>query len=163
MIARHRLQSAAEDEKTIPARRWIWLKDTLSAMPAIMQNRSNSDYNPLFFTRWITHFCAPVFFQLTGTGACLALRKKSKCELSQFLFTRGLWLIALELTIFRLVLRVRRLPLDTLDRADRRWIRPWAGLRLDRPAAGNISPWCWVDRDCPVSDSPRDQRGRRSS
>src|SRR5580692_9407693 len=48
---------------------------------------------PLFFTRWITHFCAPVFFLLTGTGAYLALRKKSKSELSRFLFTRGLWLI----------------------------------------------------------------------
>src|ERR1700689_1318309 len=45
---------------------------------------------PLFFTRWITHFCAPVFFLLTGTGAYLALGKKSKRELSQFLFTRGL-------------------------------------------------------------------------
>src|SRR5258708_36038899 len=56
---------------------------------------------PLFFTRWITHFCAPVFFLLTGTGAYLSLRKKSKRELSQFLFTRGLWLIFLELTLFR--------------------------------------------------------------
>jgi hypothetical protein len=37
---------------------------------------------PLFFTRWITHFCAPVFFLLTGTGAYLSLRKKSKRELS---------------------------------------------------------------------------------
>ncbi|MGD0163127.1 MAG: heparan-alpha-glucosaminide N-acetyltransferase domain-containing protein [Candidatus Sulfotelmatobacter sp.] len=56
---------------------------------------------PLFFTRWITHFCAPVFFLLTGTGAYLSLRKKSKGELSRFLFTRGLWLIFLELTVTR--------------------------------------------------------------
>jgi uncharacterized membrane protein len=56
---------------------------------------------PLFFTRWITHFCAPVFFLLTGTGAYLSLRKKSKRELSRFLFTRGLWLIFIELTVTR--------------------------------------------------------------
>jgi uncharacterized membrane protein len=56
---------------------------------------------PLFFTRWITHFCAPVFFRLTGTGAYLSLAKKSKRELSRFLFTRGLWLIFLELTVNR--------------------------------------------------------------
>jgi uncharacterized membrane protein len=56
---------------------------------------------PLFFTRWITHFCAPVFFLLTGTGAYLTLRKKSKGELSRFLFTRGLWLIFLELVVTR--------------------------------------------------------------
>jgi uncharacterized membrane protein len=56
---------------------------------------------PLFFTRWITHFCAPVFFLLTGTGAYLSLRKKSKRELSWFLFTRGLWLIFLELVVVR--------------------------------------------------------------
>ena len=56
---------------------------------------------PLFFTRWITHFCAPVFFLLTGTGAYLSLRKKSKPELSRFLFTRGLWLIFLELVVTR--------------------------------------------------------------
>jgi uncharacterized membrane protein len=55
----------------------------------------------LFFTRWITHFCAPVFFLLTGTGAFLSLRKRTKPELSRFLFTRGLWLIFLELTLFR--------------------------------------------------------------
>ena len=55
----------------------------------------------LFFTRWITHFCAPVFFLLTGTGAYLSLRKKSKRELSRFLLTRGLWLIFLEIGIFR--------------------------------------------------------------
>ncbi len=56
---------------------------------------------PLFFTRWITHFCAPVFFLLTGAGAYLSLRKKSKRELSWFLFTRGLWLIFLELVVVR--------------------------------------------------------------
>jgi uncharacterized membrane protein len=56
---------------------------------------------PLFFTRWITHFCAPVFFLLTGTGAFLSLRKKTKSELSGFLFTRGLWLIFLELVVVR--------------------------------------------------------------
>jgi|SRR6202050_39260 len=56
---------------------------------------------PLFFTRWVTHFCAPVFFLLTGTGAYLSLRKKSKRELSRFLFTRGLWLIFLEVVVVR--------------------------------------------------------------
>ncbi|HEV7703236.1 MAG TPA: heparan-alpha-glucosaminide N-acetyltransferase domain-containing protein [Gemmatimonadaceae bacterium] len=55
----------------------------------------------LFLTRWITHFCAPVFFLLTGTGAYLSLRKRSAADLSRFLFTRGLWLIFLEATIVR--------------------------------------------------------------
>ncbi|MFZ1157189.1 MAG: heparan-alpha-glucosaminide N-acetyltransferase domain-containing protein [Candidatus Sulfotelmatobacter sp.] len=56
---------------------------------------------PLFFTRWVTHFCAPVFCLLTGTGAYLSLRRKSKPELSRFLFTRGLWLIFLEVVVSR--------------------------------------------------------------
>src|SRR5581483_3971284 len=56
---------------------------------------------PLFFTRWITHFCAPVFFLLTGTGAYLSLRRKSKPVLSRFLFTRGLWLVFLEVVVVR--------------------------------------------------------------
>jgi uncharacterized membrane protein len=57
----------------------------------------------LFFTRWITHFCAPVFFLLTGTGAFLSLKRKSRVELSRFLFTRGVWLIFLELVVVRAI------------------------------------------------------------
>jgi len=55
----------------------------------------------LFFTRWVTHFCAPVFFLLTGTGSYLQLRRKSRGELSRFLLTRGIWLIFLEIVVLR--------------------------------------------------------------
>ncbi len=55
----------------------------------------------LFFTRWITHFCAPTFFLLTGVGAGLARATKTRPELTRFLVTRGLILIALELTVLR--------------------------------------------------------------
>lgn len=54
---------------------------------------------PIFFTRFITHFCAPAFSFLAGMSAFMAGRRKSKADLSAFLFKRGLWLVFIELTI----------------------------------------------------------------
>jgi len=55
----------------------------------------------LFFTRWITHYCLPVFMFAAGMGVYLYGRSRTKGELSRFLWTRGLWFIVLELTVMR--------------------------------------------------------------
>jgi uncharacterized membrane protein len=58
----------------------------------------------LFFTRWVTHICAPVFMLTAGMGAYLYWRagNRTKAQLSWFLLTRGLWLIFVELTFMQL-------------------------------------------------------------
>ena len=58
----------------------------------------------LYVTRWVTHLCAPTFALLAGLGVGLRrLRGATAGEVSWFLFTRGLWLVVLELTLFRLL------------------------------------------------------------
>ena len=55
----------------------------------------------LFFTRWITHYCAPTFVLLSGVAIRISEQRKSKKELSIFLLTRGLWLLVIEAVVMR--------------------------------------------------------------
>lgn len=56
----------------------------------------------LFFTRWITHFCAPTFVFLSGTSIFLNGQNKPTAQLSKFLAKRGAWLIVVEIAIVSL-------------------------------------------------------------
>ncbi len=56
----------------------------------------------LYYTRWITHLCAPNFVFLAGASIFFQSLRKSKKELSLFLFTRGVWLVFVEIFIVNL-------------------------------------------------------------
>jgi uncharacterized membrane protein len=76
-------------------------RDYFSGLPFPPEDLSKT-FATLFFTRVITHVCAPVFFLLAGTGAYLSVAQgKSLPQVSYFFWTRGLWLIFLELTVLR--------------------------------------------------------------
>ncbi|MCG2617578.1 heparan-alpha-glucosaminide N-acetyltransferase domain-containing protein [Terrimonas sp. NA20] len=74
--------------------------------PAMITDPLNLDTTtpPIFFTRVITHFCAPVFVFLSGLSAYLVGLRKTKAELGHFLLKRGIWLIFVEIVIMSFVL-----------------------------------------------------------
>jgi uncharacterized membrane protein len=74
------------------------VRDYFTNLPFPPEDMTRTD-GALFFTRWITHLCAPAFFFLAGTGIYFASRRRTKNELTKFLVTRGLWLVALEWTV----------------------------------------------------------------
>ncbi len=74
-----------------------------SAMQADPLNLETTT-TPLFFTRWITHYCAPIFLFLSGVSAYISGQRKTKAELSRFLISRGIWLVLVELLVISLAI-----------------------------------------------------------
>ena len=70
-----------------------------AADAAMDPTNMQTTYPALFFTRWITHFCAPIFVFLAGTSVFLMCQRKSKKEVSLFLIKRGFWLVFVEVII----------------------------------------------------------------
>jgi uncharacterized membrane protein len=81
-------------------RDFFYKADLGKAADAAMDPTNMQTTNPaLFFTRWITHFCAPIFVFLAGTSIYLMCLRKSKKEVSLFLIKRGCWLVFVEVII----------------------------------------------------------------
>lgn len=89
----------------------------------------------LFFTRWVTHFCAPVFVFLAGASAFLYGKRNTPRQLTQFLVTRGLLLIVLELTVVRMCWIPD--PLYRMTLLQVIWVLGWSMLLL--AAAARLS------------------------
>lgn len=81
----------------------------------------------IFFTRWVTHFCAPAFVFLAGTSAWLHARRHP--DFRRFLLTRGLWLILLELTLLR-VAWTFNLDFAGYNMAGVIWVLGWSMIAL---------------------------------
>ena len=79
--------------------RFFFHIETLGGDPTNLETTTTG----LFLTRFITHFCAPTFVFLAGTSAYFYGRNKTKKQLSRFLWTRGLWLVFVELVIMDLM------------------------------------------------------------
>ena len=82
----------------------------------------------LYFTRWITHFCAPTFVFLSGTSAFLAGQRKTKKELSSFLIKRGIWLVLIEIIVMSLLLSLN--PLYNIIFLQVIWVIGWSMIFL---------------------------------
>ena len=70
-----------------------------AADAALDPTNMKTTYPALFFTRWITHFCAPIFVFLAGASVYLMSQRMSKKEVSLFLIKRGFWLVFVEVII----------------------------------------------------------------
>ncbi len=84
----------------------------------------------LFFTRWVTNFCAPAFVLLAGTGAFLhAVAINDRRAMSRYLLVRGLLLIALEMTVSR-VSWTFNLDFYNYTEANVLWVIGWSMIAL---------------------------------